>query len=569
VALLGAFLAVLLSHGERVSSDGIDHFVYLHSLWIDHDLDFANDYALLSPRGQSVDPKTPLGRTGNVHPVGPALAWSPLYLAADVLARISGRPPDGQGPYYRNAVAIAGLLYGWLGLVLVYRTLAPRTSRGAALLAALGLGLGTFLVWYIVFAPTMAHAPAFCMAALVLMLWLGPEPWGLRRAAALGAAIGLAALMKWSSALLLVLPLATLAARFGRREAKGKVLKEGLVLLAAAGVAFLPQAVVWKLLYGSFLTVPQGAAFLGRGAAYAGVLFSPWHGLFSWSPLLYLGAIGLGFVIARDPIRGGAILLFLLALVRVNAVVGDWWGGAAFGARRFDTALPFLGLGLAVLFDGLGRFAKVHPGVLPTLVGALFVTWNLAFAWGFRGGAFDYADPVTFEEMGHSVVSVVDRAVGSPFALPGALVEWGLAGVPPRDYEALFAERPHARFAVRMGEDDRLYLFGPWSGPRSISGEIGRIATDLVGVVAPIHRSEAYTLGLRGLAPTGAASLRALVNGRALGTRAFGAPWTDAEWDVPGEALHPGRNLVELRPLGGAIAVAGVWLEPGPLEARP
>ena len=64
----------------------------------------------------------------------------------------------------------------------------------------------------------------------------------------------------------------------------------------AAGflVAFAPQLVVWRLLYGAFVTIPQGGGFVAGHPAWAGVLFSPHHGLFAWSPLLYalLDALG-------------------------------------------------------------------------------------------------------------------------------------------------------------------------------------------------------------------------------------------------------------------------------------
>ncbi len=120
VVALAALLAILQSHGYRLTSDGVDHFVYLRSLWVDRDLDLANDYARVSPRGVSVDPPTPLGRTGNLHPVGPAVLWGPFYLAADLLAGAAGLPRDGDGPVYRNAAATASLLWGWLGLVLLF-----------------------------------------------------------------------------------------------------------------------------------------------------------------------------------------------------------------------------------------------------------------------------------------------------------------------------------------------------------------------------------------------------------------------------------------------------------------
>jgi hypothetical protein len=524
LALLGLLLGILLSHNDRLSSDGYDHFVYLRSVWIDHDLDLANDYAALSPRGRSVDPPTPIGRTGNLHPIGPALAWSPLYLVADLLCRATGRVPDGQNELYRNAVAIAGLLYGWLGLLVLYRMASAREGRGAGVLATLGIGLGTFLFFYLVFAPTMAHAPGFAAVCLSLSLWLDPPRSGARGAAMLGAAIGAASLMRWTNVLLLLLPLASLILRLIRGEAGRKLVAEGVVCLAAAALVFSPQMVVWRLLYGSFLTIPQGASFLSHAPAISGVLFSPWHGLFSWSPLLYVGALGLLPLAWRDPWKGVPILVFLALLVTVNARTADWWGGAAFGARRFDSALPFLGLGLAFAFGALIGFSGRHPRALPAGVGLAFILWNVSLALGYRSGLWDVSEPVTFEEMGAGAAGMVDRSVGSPFSLPGALLAKLLHGTPIRDYEASFAERRHARFLVRMGVDDSLYLEGGWSAPRLLSGETSRLMRADAGLVEVLM--------------------------------------------VPEAALRPGRNFVSFRPLEGETACAGAWLEPGSGDDR-
>jgi len=87
-----------------------------------------------------------------------------------------------------------------------------------AILATLGLAFGTFLYWYLAFAPTMGHATGFASAALFVWLWLRPEPRGTRRGLFLGAALGLAALNRWSSTLLLLLPAVETLPRLPRRS---------------------------------------------------------------------------------------------------------------------------------------------------------------------------------------------------------------------------------------------------------------------------------------------------------------------------------------------------------------
>jgi hypothetical protein len=499
--------------------------------------------------------------------VGPALLWSPFYALADLLCRATGRPADGDGAPYRNAVALAGLVYGWLGLAFLYRAAAPRVGRACALLASLAIGFGTFLYWYLAYAPTMAHAPAFAAAAAVVLVWLSPRPAGARRAALLGLACGLATLLKWSSALLLLLPAAELLPRLLRREGRAPALRDGAIVATCALAVFAPQMIVWKLLYGSFLTIPQGASFVSGGPQLDGVLFSPRHGLFSWSPLLYLALPGLVLFARREPLRALAGLVLFAALARANAGVADWWGGSAFGARRFDVVLPLFGLGIALALEAGARLARARPLLFPALCLAGAVLWNLLLAGQYRSGRWEFDAPVAFEEMGQGAVSLVDRAIGSPFSLPGSLWAWWRSGRAPADYEASYMERRHGRWTIRMGEGERLFLEDGWSAPVACGGApCRRIAGASAGLVVPLHRAIGSRFGLRLRADgpgSDATRLRVIVNQRPIGVVEVAADFQDAVIEVPPETLRPGRNLVRLRVLGNAsVAVAGAWLEP-------
>jgi hypothetical protein len=562
LAVLALLLLRLLSHGERITADGVDHYVFLRSLLVDHDLDLANDYAVVSPRGASAEPKTPLGRTGNAHPIGPAILWAPFYLLADLVTRLRGLPADGWNPLYRDAVAVAGLLYGWLGLVLVYLT-SREWGRGPALLATLGLAFGTFLYWYLVYDPTMAHATSFMACALFVWLWRREDLSGERRGLLLGAALGLAALNRWSSVLIGLLPVVTTLPRLRASSERPFIGREGLAAAAAFLLVFSPQMVVWKLLYGSWLTIPQGSRFVTNVPAWDGVLFSPHHGLFSWSPLLYLGLAGLVLLARRRPWHVLAAFVFLVALTRTNAGVADWWGGSAFGARRFDAALPLFGLGLAQAMAAGAELGRRRPLLLPGLVIFAFVAFNLGLAVEHRRPAWGQSEPVAFETMGQGVVSVVDRMVGSPFSLPGALLEWLRSGRSPADYESLFMRRPHARWTLRMGEGDRLFLEDGWSAPFTEGDTSYRaVVRESAGLVVPLHRPAPYQVGLRwrGSRPLRG---RVLVNGHVLGSCDVPITLSDCTLDVPAAQLRPGRNDLRLRPLGeGELQVAGAWLEP-------
>jgi hypothetical protein len=340
-------------------------------------------------------------------------------------------------------------------------------------------------------------------------------------------------------------------------------LREGFAGAVAFLVVFSPQMIVWKRLYGSFLTVPQGTRFLTGNAAWDGVLFSPHHGLFSWSPLLYLGAVGLVLFAVREPWRGLAAFAFLLVLTRTNAGVGDWWGGSAFGGRRFESALPLFGLGLALAVGRGAELSRRHPLVLPSLVVLVFVGFNLLVAAQYKSGAISYSDPVSFEEMGRAAVSAVHHVVGSPFSLPGALLAWLRTGRAPADYESLYMRRPHARWTLRMGEGDRLFLEDGWGPPRAEEGTAFRsIVRESAGLVAPLHQAAPYVVGVRWRSSAPLRG-RVVVNGQVVGSCELLPGFQDCTFDVPESHLVAGRNFVRLRVVGeGVVDVAGAWLEP-------
>ena len=109
------------------SSDEIQYFAYLRSLWFDHDLSFENEYQYFYDRGiaQSdgfhetfLERTTETGRRINFGTIGCAILWSPFYLAGDVAARATGAPVDGFSKPYVAAVAYGSAVYGFLALVL-------------------------------------------------------------------------------------------------------------------------------------------------------------------------------------------------------------------------------------------------------------------------------------------------------------------------------------------------------------------------------------------------------------------------------------------------------------------
>ena len=104
--------------GRIVFGDALHHYVQLRSVVFDHDLKFTNEYLRLYGPGAGQDSETEwivktnaTGHIRNLMPVGPAILWTPLFLAvagAVWIANALGAayPLDGYGRLFQ---ASAGL----------------------------------------------------------------------------------------------------------------------------------------------------------------------------------------------------------------------------------------------------------------------------------------------------------------------------------------------------------------------------------------------------------------------------------------------------------------------------
>ena len=102
------------------------------------------------------------------------------------------------------------------------------------------------------------------------------------------------------------------------------------------------------------------------------VLFSDNHGLLTWAPLLVVAIAGLASFVTRHRGPGVAMAVVVLLSWYVNAAVADWWGGEAFGARRFLSLFPLFALGLACWLspNAPGRIRPWKLGFLIVLLAA-------------------------------------------------------------------------------------------------------------------------------------------------------------------------------------------------------
>jgi hypothetical protein len=299
----------------------------------------------------------------------------PLYLlAAAAQWALSGMGlasvPDGFDRVLQLVPGVTGVLSTIGAALLCLRLARTRVDDATALVSVVAVWLGSHAVYYSLVSPSYSHAASMLATSAFFYRWLTTrDAPSVGRMAEWGALAGIAALMRWQDALLVGIPL--IEALRWRAPASTRV-GAGLAATTAAMVMFSPQMMIWTVLYGQPLAIPQGASFMRWTSPHPfAVLLSDNHGLFTWAPMLIPATLGLVTVVRRERALSLPLVVLVLAAWYTNAAVADWWAGEAFGARRFLSLFPLFVLGLARWLAGRERVSGLswRHGVLVILTG--------------------------------------------------------------------------------------------------------------------------------------------------------------------------------------------------------
>jgi hypothetical protein len=543
----------------RLDADAVEYFSHVRSLYFDHDLDFANEFEHFGilGRGDKVV-KTVTGHRRTIFSVGPAVLWMPFYAAGDLFARALGDVEEGYSKSHIRAVCLASLVYGVLGLLLVDASLRRLFPPEIAFWTTLALLYGTFLFWYVANEAAVSHAVSFFTAALVLYLFLRfRSDLTPARAALLGFAIGIAAIVRWQNAVLLVLPGLTLLPSL---RAKPRATVAAFALLGGAFVlGALPQMFAWNAIFGTPLLAdpPHGRDFLRLDHPYLlDVFFSSRHGLLYWTPLLWGGYLGYLRLLRREPPLAATLLLPLLLMSYVNACSGDWWAGGSFSNRRFDSVLPFLALGLGASFAFLEDVQRRRPAFLLVAGGVFFTASNLLFMEAYRRVLVPWDDTVSFPEVSRTLASLVTSSVGSPNAWPANWVFAASHSIGVGQYDLavgkyLFYRQNNLGGVIQIGDprSDPALLDWGWSSPRPCGRETCRGVLGSARILAPLDVAEDLDVLVRA---QGSGTLALSLNGRPLQELPLGPALADTRLRAPRDLWHRETNELGFRASGDA-----------------
>jgi hypothetical protein len=417
--------------GLVIRSDGHGYYAWLRSLLVDGDWSFDNEFDDHNPLGDWVPAaRTRRGLRANHWSVGPACLWSATIVPAHaILMAVAGHGgrwrPDGYTLPYQLLVGLTTVLASVLGLGLLYGICRRYARPSRASLAAALLTLGTPIVYYSTIEVTMAHGPATVFLAGLVWYWLKtygsdvPRRWLL-----VGLLLGATALMRWQLVTFALLP----AGEWLLHSTRGRRRSIWLLAVAAlgAGLAFLPQAVAWKTVYGSWVVAPLATSSNWLRPSWWQVLGSVDRGLFYWTPLTLLALAGFLAFFWRRPGQAmndldageGEPLELLLAAFMLQAYLvasllgGEMGLGVSFGQRFLTEAVVALAPGLALLLE---RAPRRCFHLLSGLC-CLLALWNLLLMAEHRYGLIPAAGGV---EPGILVTNAVRLVVRKKLLLAG------------------------------------------------------------------------------------------------------------------------------------------------------
>ncbi len=455
-----AVLALPLFTPRVYGADEIKYFAALRSVYFDRDLHYANEYAHFIGRDPVahaglrpyMEGETPTGYRLNDAPIGTAVLWSPFYVAADIgvaAARSLGAavPRDGYAWPYVWAVCLGSLFWGTAGMFLAYRLCRAYASRTASLWGVVAIWFASPVVFYLYITPAMAHANSMFAVTLFLLLWQrGRVDRAARGWVILGAAAGLMILVRelnWLLLLVLAVDetqgiLHVVQSADGQRVRGAPLVRAAVVewwrrsvgylcFAVALGIVVAPQLYVYQTLNGTFGPTPFVVEKFSLLPRYAfAVLFSGFHGLFSWHPVTLVAVLGLAALWRRAPWVAAALVVFVAAQVLVIGSYETWWGGASFGARRFINCTAIFSLGLAVGFGTLrGRIRHLAAAAIAGLV-----LWNAGLAVQYSVGLIPRDAPVSIGRIARNQVFEVPPRI--------AQIAWRFAF----DRSSLYRTRP-------------------------------------------------------------------------------------------------------------------------------
>ncbi len=387
-----------------IGSDVISYYAYLPATFIFHDVKLEKQETLRN--GIFWPEITPDGAKVIKTTMGLSVLYSPFFLAAHAVAKISGMEAFGYSPVYKIGLLISALFYFLLGLIFLRKILKTWFSENITTIVLLSVAIGTNLLYYSTREASMSHVYNFFLFNVFVWFtiqWHQSPKLGLLLF--LGALAGLIALVRPSNIIILLF--------FFLYDVYSKetLLKKGRLFFTKfhwflfMGLAFtavwIPQMLYWKSLTGNFFFYSYTTErFFFNHPHFIEGLFGYRKGWLVYTPVMIFSVIGI--ILTFKTLKEVSVAIAIFTVVNMYIIFSwwCWWYGGSFGMRPMIDSYGLLAIPMASFFTSVSRFRKYLIKVI-AVVCLVLVVQNFFYTRKYRSGSFHW-DSMTKEAFWNS-----------------------------------------------------------------------------------------------------------------------------------------------------------------------
>jgi hypothetical protein len=343
------------------------------------------------------------GQAGTGYQFGLALFEAPFY-GIGRLMQDMGVETIGTHPTPEAAIAAGAVFYIGLALAFTYALLAKLGFRHPGLAATCAL-FGSPLFYYGTFSPGQTHAVETMLAcAAIFLVYVGhTKGWPPMVAITTGFVLGVAPTVRY---FLFVFGVALVAMLLSTRRWRPAVMITVSAAVVLGLLLLLPAAIGVRL----FASGDPQTVLAFSPTSPIHMLFGPRRGLFFWTPLTFIAAIGLVRALMRANRRDrwflSTVIVMAVLLILVQVSITFWYAGWSFSQRYLTALYPIVAIGFASVIQWR---AKIALGLaVPAVAWSLFLCMNM--------------QTIGFDEHHDNVFSLASRAGAQT---PGAYA-WGV-----------------------------------------------------------------------------------------------------------------------------------------------
>lgn len=385
IAVISVWVSSNLNWGEGkpqtiIKADGKGYYAHLPAIFIYQDLNFGffDEYEGKKYYNENLYYnylKEANGKKYNKYFAGTAIPMMPFFLIAHGISKIAGLPADGYADLYHIFINIAAIFYLIVALVFFGKLLDRFNITDVnKALSYLVIYFGTNWFYWVNLEPSVSHVYSVALVPIFIYYFLKfTDGKGYRHLVISALTLGLIVLIRPANALCLFMLPIFYSSWKEFRTAAMNILTSPKYLLTSVVLSLLVvtiQLVIYKIQVGQFFIYSyedEGFNFLNP--EIINFLFSYKKGLFVYTPVLLIGAIGYWFWYRYNKWSAIASIVFLAVVTYVLASWHMWWYGGGFGTRVMIDFYIIWALALAFLFQNItGLYRKVVITVLTILV---------------------------------------------------------------------------------------------------------------------------------------------------------------------------------------------------------